>query len=137
MTSESGRPLPSPDEESAEFFEAAKQGKLLLRYCQKCDRFLGWDRDICDECHDYQLEWKPASGKGTIYTFTIVHQVITPAFANEVPYNVTYVELEEGPRVKTNIVGVANSDIRMGAPVEVVFESLNGEVTVPKFQIVS
>jgi uncharacterized OB-fold protein len=135
MTTEAGRPIPIPDEESQEFFNAAKEGRLLLRYCSNCDRYLGWDRDICDECHNYQLDWREASGKGTIYTFTIVHQVITPAFANEVPYNVTYVELEEGPRVKTNVVGVPHNEIEVGLPVRVVFEALSDEVTVPKFEI--
>ena len=131
-----GRPLPSPDDASAPFFEAAKEGKLLLRHCNKCDRFLGYDRELCDNCFNYELDWKEASGKGTIYTFAIVHQVITPAFAGEVPYNVTYVELAEGPRIKTNIVGTPNSEITMDAQVEAVFEDVGEGVFVPKFKIV-
>src|SRR5438309_7641960 len=135
MTNQPGRPLPIPDEESAPFFDGAKEGKLLLKYCLACDRYLGPERELCDVCFNRELEWRPSSGKGTIYTFTIIHQVITPAFQNEVPYNVTYVELEEGPRLKTNIVGIPNSEIKAGLPVEVVFEEVGEDVTVPKFKL--
>ena len=128
------RPLPIPDETSQPFFDAAKEGKLLLRYCPACERWLGYAVELCDNCFSAGIEWKEASGRGTVYSFIIMHQVIHPGFASIVPYNVASVELEEGPRVHTNLVNIANDAIKMDMPVKVTFEKLDDEVTVPKFE---
>ena len=129
-----GRPIPTPDEASAPFFKAAKEGTLLLKYCPNCERYFGPERDICDICFNYQLEWRPSAGKGEVYTFIIMHQITNPAFANEVPYNVLTVELDEGPRIKSNMVGIPDSEIKVGQRVEAVFEDVNDEVAIPHFK---
>lgn len=131
------RPIPVPDERSAEFFKAAKQGRLLIKRCPRCGRSLAPQREICDGCSNEALEWTPASGKGSIYSFVVMHQVLHPAFRDEVPYNVIVVELDEGPRLTSNLVGTPNSDIRVGDRVEAVFEDLSEEVAVPKFRVVA
>lgn len=131
------RPIPVPDERSAEFFKAAKQGRLLIKRCPRCGRSLAPQREICDGCSNEALEWTPASGKGSIYSFVVMHQVLHPAFRDEVPYNVIVVELDEGPRLTSNLAGTANSEIRVGDRVEAVFEDLSEEVAVPKFRVVA
>ena len=136
MTTTSGRPIPTPDAASQAFFDGAKEGKLLLRYCPNCSRWLAPASDACDECFSDQLEWKQASGNGEIYTFGIMHQVLHPGFKDEVPYNVVQVELAEGPRIMSNIVGTPNDQIKVGMKVQVYFDKLSDEVTVPKFKAV-
>jgi uncharacterized protein len=128
------RPLPIPDEASQPFFDGAKEDKLLLRYCRTCDRWLGYAVELCDNCFSTKLEWKESAGKGTVYSFIIMHQVIHPGFASVVPYNVATVELEEGPRLHTNLVNIANDQIKVDMPVRVTFEKLDEDVTVPKFE---
>jgi uncharacterized OB-fold protein len=135
MTTSTGRIPPTPDAESQPFFDAAKEGKLLIKQCPKCLRYLAPQREVCDNCFAYELSWVEASGKGLIYTFGIVHQVVHPSFAGEVPYNVITVELDEGPRINSNLVGTDHREIQIGKRVEAVFERV-GDVTVPKFRIV-
>lgn len=76
----------------------------------------------------------PASGRGTLFTFAIVHKLFHPAFADDLPYNVAVVELDEGPRLSTNIVEVANDQLKVGMSVTVVFERLSEEIAVPRFR---
>jgi uncharacterized OB-fold protein len=78
-------------------------------------------------------EWVPVSGKGEVYSFNVMHQVYHPAFAERVPYAVVLVKLAEGPKMTSNLVGVEPHQIKIGMPVEVVFEQLTDEVTLPKF----
>jgi uncharacterized OB-fold protein len=80
------------------------------------------------------LEWVRSSGKGTVHTFTAVHQNVTPGFKEEVPYVFAIIELEEGVRLSTNIVGCAAEHIYIGMPVEVVFETITPEIDLPKFR---
>ncbi len=134
MTTTTNRPIPVPDERSAPFFAAAKEGRLLTKRCPACERYLAPQRETCDRCMSEALEWAPASGSGTIYSFVFMYQLLHPAFKDEVPYNVVVVELEEGPRLTSNMVGVADSEIRVGMAVEAVFEPLNDDVSVPKFR---
>ena len=128
------RPLPTPDEASQPFFDAAKDGKLLLKYCTACSRYMNYAAEFCDACLSHDLEWKESSGKGTVYSFVIMHQVIHPGFAGVVPYNVAVVELEDGPRLHTNLIDIENDQIQVDMPVEVTFDVLENEVTVPKFR---
>jgi hypothetical protein len=131
-----GRPVPTPDAESQPFFDGAKARKLLLKYCAACSRWLAPASDTCDNCFTDKLEWRQASGKGEVYTFGIMHQVLHPGFKDEVPYNVIQVELAEGPRIMSNLVGTPNGQIKVGMKVEVIYEDLTPEVTVPKFKAV-
>jgi len=82
-------------------------------------------------------EWVEVSGRGKVYTWVVIHQRYHPGFVEELPYNVTLVELEEGPRLITNIVGCNNEDLHVGMDVEVVFEDVTEEITLPKFKPVS
>jgi len=134
MPEEYAKPLPVPDEESQPFFDAAREGRLLIMRCKSCGAYRYPSRDRCDVCWSTETAWVQASGRGTVYTFGIMHQLYHPGFKEEIPYNVAVVELEEGPRTYTNLVGIPNDQIRVGMPVEVVFEKLTDEITIPKFK---
>ncbi len=134
MTNEAiSKPLPEPDEPSRPFFDAAMQGRLLLMKCSACGSLRFPARQHCDRCLSTAFTWEQASGRGTVRTFGIMHQRYHPGFAADLPYNVTIVELEEGPRLPTNLVGVANADIRVGMRVEVEWER-HEDVSLPKFR---
>jgi hypothetical protein len=81
-----------------------------------------------------ELEWRKVSGRGVVYTWTVFHRAYHPAFANEIPYAVVAVELDEGPRMITNLVDCQLVDIKIGIPVEVTFEDVNEEISLPKFR---
>ncbi len=137
MTSEYTKPMPGPDEESAPYFEGARAHKLMLMRCESCGRYRFPSRDRCDRCWSTETAWAQASGKGTVYTFGLMHQLYHPGFKDQIPYNVAVVELEEGPRMATNIVGVPNDQIRVGMAVEVTFEDISAEISLPKFRPVA
>ena len=79
-------------------------------------------------------EWSSVSGRGRVYTWTIFHQLYHPGFQNDVPYNVAVIKLDEGPQLVSNVVGCRNEDIKLDMPVEVVFDDVTDEVTLPKFR---
>jgi uncharacterized OB-fold protein len=134
MTAEYQKPIPAADEASQPFFAGAREGKLMLMRCESCGAFRMPSRDRCDVCWSTDTSWVQASGRGTVYTFGIMHQVYHPGFKEEIPYNISVVELEEGPRMISNVTGCANSAIRVGMPVEVTFEHINADVSLPRFR---
>ena len=134
MSGEYQKPLPQIDEVSRPYWEAAKRHELVLQKCQGCGHHRYPPGDTCPRCLSDRLEWVRASGRGTVYTWTVFYKVYNPAFANDVPYAVVAVELEEGPRLLTNLMDCTVEDIKVGMPVEVVFDDVTEEITLPKFR---
>ena len=134
MSQAATKPIPVPDAISAPFFDGAREGKLMLQHCAECNAWSFPVRERCPHCFAAKLEWRPASGRGSLYTFTIMHQVMNPGFASAVPYNVAQVDLEEGVRMISNVVGIGNADLRPGMKLEVVFEDVGENVSIPKFR---
>ncbi len=128
------KPAPTPDAESQPFFDGASRGVLMIRHCNTCQANLHPATEFCPECLGDDLSWAEASGKGTLHTFGLMHQNYHPAFTAELPYNVSVVELEEGPRLNTNVVGIDDDKLEVGMALEVVFEQFEGGVKLPKFQ---
>jgi uncharacterized OB-fold protein len=135
------KPVPIPDAASRPFFRAARQGVLLLRRCHACTTFMSPTGGIgtplrprCVRCFSADLAWAPSTGRGTLYSFALMHQVYDPAFADAVPYNIAVVELEEGVRLTTNVVGCANEELSIEMPLEVTFERVSEDVAIPKFR---
>lgn len=128
------KPVPRPDEASRPFYDATLRGELVLQRCTTCGRWMWPVRVRCIECFADGLEWAPAQGTGTLYSFTLVHQVFHPGFAGEIPYNVAMVDLTEGVRVITNVVGVANDALEVGMPLVATFERISDELALPKFE---
>jgi hypothetical protein len=127
------RPLPNPPPESLPFWEGAKEHRLMLPRCNACGKSWFPPSRRCTHCLSDDTRWIEASGKGRIHSFVTVHRVYHAAFAEAVPYIVAFVELAEGPRMLTNIVGVAPEDARCGMPVAVVFDDIEGWGALPKF----
>ena len=128
------KPIPRPDEASQPFFDGAKQHKLMVQRCLVCGTLMWPVKPWCFNCMNMELEWTQVSGRGTLYSFTLMHQVYHPAFASEVPYNIAEVDLEEGLRIMSNIVDCPNADLSIGMPLIVTFEDVSDDVTLPKFR---
>ncbi len=136
-TSEYRKPLPAITEENRGYWASAKAHRLAMQRCGSCGRFRFPITTFCPYCLGEQSEWTPVSGRATVYSFIIMHQVYDQRFKDDVPYNVTAVELEEGPRLYTNLVGIANDAIQVGMPVTVVYDDVTEDVTLVKFRPVS
>ncbi|SVB39977.1 uncharacterized protein METZ01_LOCUS192831 [marine metagenome] len=130
------KPVPVPQGESDYYWEKAKAHELWLRNCGDCDQAYFYPRDICPHCFSRNTSWIQASGKGTLHTFAIVHRAPTPAFRDDAPFVVAMVDLEEGVRMPTNLVEVEPdpANITIGMEVEVVFEDITDEISLPKFK---
>lgn len=126
--------LPRIDEMNRPYWEGAKRHELLLQKCQECGHYRYPPGETCPSCLSDRLEWVKVSGRGSVYTWTVFHQAYHPAYKDDIPYAVVAVELEEGPRMITNLVNCGTEDIKMGMPVEVVFDDVTGEVSLPKFR---
>ena len=131
---EYNRPLPRRHGFGAEFYDFCKQHELRFQRCKGCGTWRQVPRDMCAKCGSPQWEWAKSSGKGTVFSWTTVMQPMLPQFADVVPYSPVVIELEEGVRMVSWLVDVAPGDIRIGLPVEVVFEDVTPEVTLPKFR---
>ena len=126
------RPIPQADEESKEFFEGARRHELMLMRCKNCGAWRLPSRPRCPDCWSTDTEWEKASGRGTLYSFGIMHQKF-PGFEDEVPYNFAIVELEEGPRMVTNIVGVPDTELRVDMPVVAHYDDVADDATIVRF----
>jgi uncharacterized protein len=124
------RPFPVPDRDTAPFWEGARQGELRIQLCGSCGRHVFYPRAVCPHCLSDALEWVRASGRGTVYSFTVVHRT-SEEFRAEVPFPVGLVDLDEGVRMMARL-DVA--DPVVGMPVEVVFERVSEELSLPHFK---
>lgn len=127
------KPIPAISEEMRPFYAAAARHELVVQRCSACGTLRFPARPLCTACLATESEWVPVSGDGEVFSFNVMHQVYHPGFAAEVPYAVVVVQLAEGPKLISNLVGVAPHAIRIGMPVRVVFEAISDEVTLPKF----
>jgi uncharacterized OB-fold protein len=128
------KPLPVPDEASQPFFAGAREQKLMIQRCSTCGTVMWPVKTRCINCLRTELTWVQASGQGSLYSLVLMHQVYHPGFASEVPYNIAEVDLAEGLRITTNIVGCSNDQLRIGMPLEATFEAITDEITLPKFK---
>ena len=128
------KPLPSVSGETKTFWDGCRQGKLLIQRCEACNRFQWYPRGICANCWAGDVRWVQASGKGTIWTFTVTNQNRTAGFVDDVPYVVALVELEEGVRMFCNIVECSPREVSIGMQVEVTFTRATDQISIPVFR---
>lgn len=128
------KPLPIPNEDTKPFWDGLKDHRLSIQKCRQCGRFRFPPRVVCPHCMSLESEWVEVKGTGTVYSFTIVHHAYTPAYESEVPYVVAIVELEEGVRLITNIVGCKPEQLEIGMPVEVTFDDVTPDFTLHRFR---
>ncbi len=128
------KPLPVVNPWAKPFWEGARERKLLIQKCKDCEKFIFYPRIVCPYCFSENVEWVEASGKGTIYSYTVVVNNAPSAFIDDMPYVVAIIKLEEGVQMLSNIVDCEPSELKCDMPVEVTFEKLNDEFTLPKFK---
>ncbi len=130
------RPLPEPDDLTRFYWEHARQHQLAILRCGDCGSFVHPPRPLCRACLSEDLAPHIMSGRGFVHSHTLTHYVFHPAFVDAVPYPVALVELEEDPgiRIVCNLVGIDPTHIRSGLPVEVVFEDVTEEISLPMFR---
>jgi uncharacterized OB-fold protein len=128
------RPLPEIDRAHAPFFAAAKDHRLVVQRCDGCGLLRFPPREVCSSCLATEASWIEVSGRGEIFSFNVMHQIYHPAFASKVPYAVVVVKLAEGPKMISNLLDCPLAEIRIGMPVEVVFETMSEDITLPKFR---
>ncbi len=133
MTKPLKHPKPGVDWETRAYWEGCGRHELILQRCRSCGTLQHRPRALCVSCLSDEIEHFPASGRGTVYSFTVTHQNQAPGFREALPYVLAYVELEEGVRLLTNIVGCSPEDVRIGLPVEVEYAQLEGDIAVPRF----
>jgi uncharacterized OB-fold protein len=129
------RPIPKPTPETQEFWDGARRGELRIQRCRSCGRAYFFPRPFCPNCSSRDVEWFTASGKGRLYSYVISHR---PAYGFDdfTPYVIAVVQLDEGPRMMTNIVGVEPKpeNLPVDLPVEVTWEQLDDEISIPLFK---
>lgn len=130
------RPLPQVTPWSRPFWDAAAERRLLLQKCQSCDTLIMYPKLACPNCLGTDLGWTEASGKGTVYTYTVQVAGAPSGFEDAVPYVVAVIQLQEGVQLMSNIVGDGATEVECGDQVEVDFETPTGaEVVLPVFRL--
>ncbi len=126
------RPAPVLTDDSEGYWLAAREGRLCIQRCQDCGRFNHPPRPMCPNCHSIDQSWQGVSGTGEVYSYALLHHPQHPAF--EYPVPAVLVELDEGVRIVSNLIGVDPHDIHIGMPVEVAFEPTADGFAVPVFR---
>lgn len=135
MTKEYKKPLPSPTALDAPFWQAAKAGELRLQKCSDCGNIWYPPSFGCPQCLSNNYAWTRMSGKGKIWSWVVFYQRYFQSFSEDIPYNVIVVQLEEGPLMTSNIVDLKNEEIKCDMPVEIVFDPVTSEISLPKFRL--
>ncbi|MBK8629438.1 MAG: OB-fold domain-containing protein [Sphingomonadales bacterium] len=130
------RPLPLADEASAGFWDAARDGRLAIQRCATCRRWNHAPSLACPGCGSLDLGYEDVSGKGTLFSWTIIQEAPAPGFRDRLPLIVGIVELAEQPHLllAANLLEIAPEDLRLGMALEVVFEAVTADVTLPQFR---
>ena len=131
------KPVPRPTPETQEFWDGCAQGEIRLQRCTACDKHYFPPRPFCPTCLSDEVTWETTSGRGTLHTYIINHRP-GRGFENDGPYAIAIVELDEGPRMMTNIVGIENTpeNLVLDMPLEVTFD-VRGDIHVPLFRPIS
>jgi len=128
------KPLPAPDADTAAFWRGLRDGKLLLQHCADCGHVQYYQQATCRACGREDLEHRAASGRGKVYSFSVVQRAPGPAFKADVPYAVLLVELEEGPRMISTYTGGSPDEVSFDMNVVLTLEKVNEDITLPRFK---
>ena len=129
------KPVPVATPESDFFWDKTRKHELWIQKCVECDKAFIYPRMVCPDCLSENLEWFKTSGKGFLYTYMINHRP-PPGFEDEAPYAIAIVQLDAGPRMMSNIVGIENTpeNLLLDMPLEVVFEAIVDDMSLPKWR---
>ena len=136
MTSEARPPFPPPvpTEDNQPFWDALREGRLVVQECAECAHLVHPPRPMCPECGSFEKGWREMSGRGEVYSYVVTHQAIHPSFSGNTPYATALVRLEEGPLLTTNLTDIAHDEIAIGMPVQVEFVAIADGITLPLFR---
>jgi uncharacterized protein len=129
--------LPTIDTFTEAFWRAAKCEQLLIRRCEDCGRVHYYPRPFCPSCWSNNVAWVKASGRAVLYTYSTIYENDLPPFVDLVPYVAAVVDLEEGPRMTTQIIDCDPRELRIGLELEVAFRPVTDEITLPVFRPVA
>lgn len=134
MSANEGKFLPRPTPETAPFWSGCREHKLLIQQCTACGHHQFYPRILCTACASNQVDWVQASGRGTVKSFTIVRRPVTEAYADDTPYVIALIELDEGPTLMSNVTACDVEKVRIGMAVQVSFEAWSDDITMPLFR---
>jgi hypothetical protein len=116
------------------FWDGCSRGELLIQRCSSCAQLRYPATPVCPTCLSSESKWERVSGAGKVFSFAVFHRAYHPAWEGKVPYNVSLVELDEGPMMLSNVVGVDNATLKIGQPVQVAFEQIDPDLVIPVFK---
>jgi uncharacterized protein len=128
------RPVPAITPEMAPFWDAARRHELVAQRCLDCGAFRFPAREVCSSCLSRRAEWERVSGRGRVFSLVVMHQASHPWFASRTPYAVVVIELDEGARMLSTVAGLEPHAIAIGMPVEVAFDDVTPEISLPVFR---
>ena len=128
------KPLPRGEDYNGAFYQFCKQHELRFQRCSGCGAWRHMPRESCRHCGSFEWTWERSGGKGKIFSWTVIYRALHPGFADEFPYAAVLVELDEGVRIVSHVVDLPLADLRIGLPVEVVFDDVTHDITLPKFR---
>ena len=131
------KPLPRGEDLNGEFYQFCRQHELRFQRCDNCQHWRHMPRASCPHCQSLNWSWQCASGKGKVFSWTVSHRALNPGFADELPYASVIVEMEEGVRMVSNLVDIDLNDLRIDLPVQVFFEDVDDNISLPKFRPVA
>ena len=127
------KPVPEPTRDSKPYWDALRDGRLVVQQCAACGKLRHYPRPVCDACYSMDATWRPLSGRGTVHSWTVVHHPFHPGFKSDLPYVLATVDLAEGVRMIAQLRGVPPDAVTVGLPVTMVPEPVTDELTLPVF----
>jgi len=134
MDNQYNKPIPRRDDLNGEFWAYCKQHELRFQRCSDCGTWRHMPREGCRECGSFDWTWEASSGKGEVFSWTVIHRALHPGFNEELPYAAVIIELDEGVRMVSHVVDIPTESLAVGQRVEVFFEDVTDEVSIPKFR---
>jgi uncharacterized OB-fold protein len=134
---EYNKPLPRGDDINGEFFEHCKNHELRFQRCGECRTWRHMPRECCRACGSFEWSWEKSSGKGEVFSWTVIHRALHAGFNYDLPYAAVIVELEEGVRLVSHVVDCPVESLDIGLPVEAFFDDVTDEVSLPKFRLIT
>ena len=128
------KPLPIINEDNAAYWEYAREHELRMQKCASCGHIRFPVSLVCPRCHAVEAEWARLSGRGKVYSYIIYRQAYHPSYQDDIPYAVAIIQLEEGPRLESNLTDCRLDDIKIGMPVRLYFDDVTEEISLPKFR---
>lgn len=125
---------PPVTEVTQAFWDATREQRLLVQWCLDCDAPIFFPREVCPACLGTSLDWRLAGGEAEVYAVSVQHQPAYPTLADRVPYAVALVDLDEGIRMMTNVIGGDPDDVFVGQRVELCWEPLSDGRNLPQFR---